>query len=199
MAQTYDADQVHISGPDLASKIGARLAADLHGEVVELACGTGQHTLAYAPRCSSVIATDLSAPMLKEAGRKLGSLPNVTVRPADATSTGLPEGSADAVVAVNLLHIVPDPAAMLAEARRLLRPGGVLVVADATGQGLSPRQMVVSMWQILRRWGLRSGGGNLNQRALERLVHQAGFVQLRGELLTGRRMNAAYVRAVRPA
>lgn len=198
MAQTYDADQEHISGSDLESKIAARVTADLHGDVVELACGTGQYTLAYAGQCSSVIATDISAPMLREAGRKLGVLRNVTVQSADATSTGLADRSADAVVAVNLLHIVPDPAAVLAEARRLLRPGGVLVVADATGQGLSLRQIVVSMWRIVRRWGLRSGGGNLKLNALERLVHEAGFEQVQGQLLTGRRMNAAYVRAVSP-
>jgi ubiquinone/menaquinone biosynthesis C-methylase UbiE len=170
--------------------------------VVELGCGTGLYTRAYAPQCSQAIATDISEPMIELAQRALASSPNVSVRIADATSTGLPTGSADAVVTVNLLHIVSDAAAVLAEARRLLRPGGMLVVADATGKGLSVRHLLASIWRIVRRWGLmpqQKGQQNLTQASLEVLVQTVGFESIEGHPLTGELMNAAFVRAVRSA
>lgn len=202
LASTYDVDVTFISGADLVSAIQSELTgAVLGGDVVELGCGTGLCTRAYAPKCDRVIATDISVPMVEQARRALAAQPNVSVRVADAVSTGLPTDSADAVVTVNLLHIVPDAPAVLAEARRLLRPGGVLVVADATGQGLSVRQMLASIWRIIRRWGLipphQKGQQDFTQDSLEALVRTAGFGSIQGHLLTGERMNAAFVRAVK--
>ncbi len=140
--------------------------------------------------------------MVEVAQRALAASPSVSVRVTDAVSTGLPDGSADAVVMVNLLHIVPDAAAVLAEARRLLRPGGVLTIADATAEGLSVRQMLASIWRYLPRWGLKThqkGQQNLTQTSLEALVRTAGFESIEGHPLTGQVMNCAFVRAVKPA
>lgn len=65
LADTYEADHVYLSGADLVSAIKARVAQAVpDGEVVELGCGTGIYTAAYAPRCSRVIATDLSQRMV---------------------------------------------------------------------------------------------------------------------------------------
>lgn len=203
LADTYDVDHTYIAGADLVGAIKSKLAAAVGGGMaVELGCGTGLYTGAYAPQCSLVTAIDLSEPMVELARRKLAALPNVSVRVADATSTGLPAGSADAVVTVNLLHIVPDAAAVLAEAFRLLRPGGMIVAADATGKGLSAGQMLASIWRILRRWGLmpqQKGQQNLTQASLEALVQRAGFESIEGQPLIGKLMNAAFVRAVKRA
>lgn len=61
----------------------------------------------------------------------------------------------------NLLHLamaVRDAAhglrMDLAEAHRLLRPGGTAILVDATGEKLAPGQMLTSMWRFIRRWGL---------------------------------------------
>lgn len=201
LAGTYDVDHTYISGSDLVRTIGADLVRAMpDGEVVELGCGTGLYTRAYASACRHVLATDVSVHMVEAAQQALGALPNVSVQAADATATGLPSGSADAVVAVNLLHIVPNAAAVLAEARRLLRPAGVLVVADATGEGLALRQLLASGWRILRRWGVmrrQKGQQNLGQHSLEALVEAAGFESIQGRSLRGEVMNAAFVRAVR--
>lgn len=202
LAGTYDVDHTYVAGADLISAIQSEVAdAVPAGKVVELGCGTGLYTSAYASRCSQVIATDISEPMAEVAKRALATFPNVLVRVADAVSTGLPAGSADGVVAVNLLHIVPDSVAVLTEARRLLRPGGVLVIADATGEGLPTRQILTSMWRVLRRWGLKThqkGQRNLTQTTLEALIRAAGFASIQGQVLTGALMNAAFVRAVKP-
>lgn len=87
--------------------------------------------------------------------------------------------------------------------RRLLHPNGVLIAVDATGQGLSPRQMIAATWRIIRRWGpvppRVKGQLDLDLPGLEALVLREGFESVTGRLLTGRRMNAACVQALTPA
>lgn len=203
LAATYDADHTAIAGADLVDAVREHLAATVpHGRVVELGCGTGLYTTAYAGRCEHVTAVDLSADMIEMAHCALSAVSHAETRVADAAVTGLPDGDADAVVLVNLLHVVPDAAGVLAEARRLLHPGGVLVAVDATSQGLSARQMLGTVWRIMRRWGpvppRVKGQLDLDQPGLEALVSGAGFESVAGHLLTGRRMNAATVRALAP-
>lgn len=204
LAATYDADHTAIAGTDLVDAVREHLAATVpRGTVVELGCGTGLYTTAYAAHCVRVMALDLSPDMVEMAHCALSATPQAEARVADASATGLPDGIADAVVTVNLLHVVPDAAAVLAEARRLLHPDGMLIAVDATGQGLSARQMLGSFWRIMRRWGPVpphvKGALNLDQPGLEALVAEAGFESVAGHLFTGRRMNAASVRALAPA
>lgn len=203
LARSYEDDHTHIVGSDLVEAIGSEVLAAVSGrDVVELGCGTGLYTRGYARGCSRVVATDISPPMLEVARRQLADLPHVSVQLADAVATGLPTGSADAVVAINLLHIVPDARAVLKEAQRLLGPGGVLVVADATGGGMSVWQLLTSTWRIVSRWGLmrpQKGQQNLDQASLEALVRTAAFDAVEGHLVTGTVMNAAFVKAVRGA
>ena len=203
-APPQHADHTYISGADLVDAIREHLAATVpRGRVVELGCGTALYTTAYAGHCEQVLALDLSSDMVEMAHCTLTPIPQAEARVADATATGLPSGEADAVVAVNLLHVVPDAAAVLAEVRRLLHPNGVLVAVDATGQGLSARRMIAATWRIIRRWGPLpphvKGQLDLDQSGLEALVLREGFEAVTGHLLTGRRMNAACVQALTPA
>lgn len=200
LADTYDVDHVCIAGADLVGAIQSELASAVTGgDAVELGCGTGLFTPAYASRCRQVIATDISPLMLARARHAVADLPQVSTQVADAASTGLPSESADVVVAVNLLHIVPDAPAVMTEICRLLRPGGLAVLVDATGQGLSPLRKLVSIVRFLRRWGpMRvKGQQDLTETKLEALVRQAGLALLQGRLLTGRSMNAAFVLATK--
>lgn len=194
LAGTYDVEHTYIGGADLISTIQSEVAhAVPAGKVVELGCGTGLYTSAYASRCSQVIATDISEPMVEVAKRALANFQNVSVQVADAVSTGLPAGSADGVVAVNLLHSVSDSVAVLTEADRQLRPGGVLVIADATGEGLPVSKVLANIWRGLRRWGLKTtqkGQRNLTLTSLEALIRAAGFASIQGQVLTGPVMSA---------
>jgi ubiquinone/menaquinone biosynthesis C-methylase UbiE len=201
VAVTYDADHTIISGADLVRTVQSELAGAVPtGDVVELGCGTGLYTRSYAEHCAGVIAVDRSGRMVEAARRNLASLPNVSVQVADATATGLPSGSADAVVAVNLLHVVYDAAAVLAEALRLLRPGGTIILVDFSMEKMPLGRVLLSMWRYIRRWGLmrEKGQQDLTRTSLEALVGRAGFVNLRGRLLTGRSMNAALVQGEKP-
>ena len=96
--------------------------------VLECACGTGAITAAIAPTCASVIATDYSEGMLKQARKKLARFPHVVVEQADITDLHYADHSFDAVVAGNVIHLLPEPGDALKELKRVTRPGGTIIV-----------------------------------------------------------------------
>jgi ubiquinone/menaquinone biosynthesis C-methylase UbiE len=200
-ADSYDADTVYAVGPGVLDAMASAMLEALPegSDVIELGCGPGAFTRLYASRSRSVMATDFAPHMVEAAARALAHYPNVSVRVADATATGLPDGSADAVVAMNLIHIVPDPPAVLAEACRLLRPGGTLVVSSYAAEELPLTRAASMGLRALLRFGPRllRNRTDLTQAKLEALVRQAGFERLEGRLLRGGAANAVFVRAER--
>ena len=98
--------------------------------VGDLGCGTGQVTASLAPFVSRVIAVDRSADMLQVARRRARELPNVDVRRGELESLPIQDAELDAATLLLVLHHLPDPVAALAEAGRVLRPGGRLLICD---------------------------------------------------------------------
>jgi ubiquinone/menaquinone biosynthesis C-methylase UbiE/DNA-binding transcriptional ArsR family regulator len=96
----------------------------------DLGCGTGQVTEALAPAVRQVIAVDDSAAMLTAAKRRLAGVENVELRRGSLEALPVADGELDAAALFLVLHYVEDPAAAVAEARRALKPGGRLLVAD---------------------------------------------------------------------
>jgi SAM-dependent methyltransferase len=107
----------------------AMLEATAGDEVLDLGCGTGRVGELVATRTSAnlVAAVDLSPQMVERARRRL-SPHGPLVREMDAQALRFADASFDAVVASFSLMFCPDHAAALAEARRVLRPGGRLVM-----------------------------------------------------------------------
>jgi SAM-dependent methyltransferase len=99
--------------------------------VVDLGCGTGLSTIAWASRAARVVGIEPAAGMLAVARRR-PSVATVEFREGHGHTTGLPAGGADVVTAVQAFHWMP-PEATLAEVTRLLRPGGVFAAADYDG------------------------------------------------------------------
>jgi len=96
-------------------------------------CGGGTYTRAWHELgAASVIGLDFSEPILEEARAAHGRLPGVSFRLGEAAATGLDDDSADLVFERALVHHVPDLGAVAAEAARVLRPGGVVLVQDRT-------------------------------------------------------------------
>lgn len=152
-------------------------------EVLELAAGTGLVTRELARTARRVVATDLSQPMLAVLRGRLGAqgATNVEVRAADATALDFPEGSFDAVVMANLLHLLPGPGAALREAHRVLRPGGLLLAPTfCHGETFTARcvseVLGLAGFPIQRRF--RAG-------ELLELVRNAGFEVAPGDVLPG--------------
>jgi ubiquinone/menaquinone biosynthesis C-methylase UbiE len=110
-------------------------ALEPDASVLDLGAGTGLQALAVAQRLSGgrVVAVDLSQSMLDQLARLAmgrGLTDRLELRCCPADETGLADGCMDYVISVALLHEVPDPAAVLAEAWRVLRPGGRVAVRD---------------------------------------------------------------------
>ena len=98
-------------------------------EVLEFGCGTGSTALEHAPHVAHVLATDVSARMI-DIGREkaeLAGVTNVSFQQSGVEDFEAPDGSYDMVLALNLLHLVPDRAAALAKIHRLLKPGGLFI------------------------------------------------------------------------
>jgi ubiquinone/menaquinone biosynthesis C-methylase UbiE len=121
----------------------------------DLGCGTGQLTASLAPFVARVIAVDDSPAMLSAARKRLAGVENVVLERGRLEVLPIDDGALDAAILFLVLHYVDDPAVALAEARRTLRPGGKLLIADMTPhdreeyrrtmghvwQGFSPGQM----------------------------------------------------------
>jgi len=109
----------------LVDPVGAR--------VVDIGCGGGTYLRAWHDLgAATVTGVDSSEPILDAARESHGLLPGVSFQQGDAASTGLEAGSADVVFERALIHHVPDLGAAAAEAFRILRPGGILLVQDRT-------------------------------------------------------------------
>jgi ubiquinone/menaquinone biosynthesis C-methylase UbiE/DNA-binding transcriptional ArsR family regulator len=114
-----------------ASALHAMLALiDPSWTVGDLGCGTGETTAALAPFVAQTIAVDRSGEMLQTARRRLRGMAGVDVRRGELEALPIGDRQLDAGIMMLVLHHVPDPAAVLAEAARTLKPGARLVVCD---------------------------------------------------------------------
>jgi ArsR family transcriptional regulator len=98
--------------------------------VGDLGCGTGETSAALAPFVARTIAVDRSGDMLQTARRRLRGLSGVDVRRGELEQLPVADRELDAAIMLLVLHHVPDPAAVLGEAARTLKPGGRFVVCD---------------------------------------------------------------------
>lgn len=128
--------------------LGAALALlDPTMVIGDLGCGTGSLTASLAPHVAHVHAIDGSPAMLLAARARLTGIDNVTVTEGVLESLPLPAHSLDAAVLLLVLHHVADPVRVLAEARRVLRPNGRLLIADMRAHAHEEyRQQMGHVW-----------------------------------------------------
>jgi ubiquinone/menaquinone biosynthesis C-methylase UbiE len=95
------------------------------GDIPILLCGPTQHT--------TILAIDYAQTMLDLAEHKVGVAglsSRITLARMDVKALDLPDRSFDAVFSNTILHHIPEPGAMLAEAARVLKPDGLLLIRD---------------------------------------------------------------------
>jgi ubiquinone/menaquinone biosynthesis C-methylase UbiE len=97
-------------------------------KVLECACGTGAISIYIATKCKSLIATDFSDGMLKQASKKCRKYQNVTFQKADITKMDFADMSFDKVVAGNVIHLLPEPEKALNELERVVKSGGKIII-----------------------------------------------------------------------
>jgi ubiquinone/menaquinone biosynthesis C-methylase UbiE len=160
-------------------QIRGRVCADLKGEVLEIGFGTG-HNLPYIPaEVTRLLAVEPSQHSIQLAGQRIqASTADVDVVGLDGQRLPVADASVDAVLCTWSLCTIPDPVAAVAEARRVLRPGGQFHFVE---HGRAPDERV-------RRWQNRlngiqqkvGGGCNLN-RDVTAIVQAGGLTVSRIE------------------
>jgi phosphatidylethanolamine/phosphatidyl-N-methylethanolamine N-methyltransferase len=128
LARVYDLIFARVFYPRIARTI-RQLKIPPGSRVLEIGVGTGLSLSAY-PRHCRVLGLDRSPEMLKHARRKIDRMKLRHIRLVEGDALHLPfeAASFDYVMAFHVITVVPDHERLLAEARRVLRPGGTLVV-----------------------------------------------------------------------
>ena len=115
-------------------------ANQFKGRLLEVGVGTGLALPHYAPHLS-VTGIDVSADMLAKARQRVGeeSLSNIeSLLEMDATALTLEDASFDVAAAMYVITVVPDPARVMHEIARVVKPGGtVLVASHFSTQGIT--------------------------------------------------------------
>jgi ubiquinone/menaquinone biosynthesis C-methylase UbiE len=183
-ARNYDASLRWVLGRPLPRLLElASEAVQGRRKVLEVAAGTGIVTSALAQTSDHVVATDYAAAMVDALEQRVqgAGLENVTCEQADIYSLSYSAGEFDAVVAANVLHLVPDLPAAIQALRSVTKPGGVLVAPtfchDETRMSwLVSRILAVSGFPGHRRFTMQS---------LRNALEDNGLQIVQAELLPG--------------
>jgi ArsR family transcriptional regulator len=166
-ADAWDRLRVELFGAR-ADLLGLLALLDDALVIGDLGCGTGAAAEALAPFVRRVVAVDHSQEMLALARRRLDDRANVDLREGDLEALPIDDAELDAALLALVLHHLADPAAVLAEAARVIRPGGRLLVVD-----MLPHDREVYRLEMGHAWL------GFDRATLERWVAAAGFEQLR--------------------
>jgi ubiquinone/menaquinone biosynthesis C-methylase UbiE len=178
-ANIYDIALAPLERAGLAH-LRQRLIAEARGTVLEIGAGTGIN-LAHYPEGARVLALDASREMLTTA-RQRPCRVCVTVTQADAQYLPFSSHTFQTVVGTLVFCSIPDPPRALAEIRRVLKPGGSLLLLEHT-RGQHP--LAVALTDLLDpAWYALNGSCHLN-RQTACTVAEAGLYVASVELHVG--------------
>jgi ubiquinone/menaquinone biosynthesis C-methylase UbiE len=150
--------------------------AQATGDTLEVAIGTGRN-LPYYPQGIRLTGIEFSPAMLELARRQAQQLDvEVELRLGDAQALDLPDASFDTVVCTLSLCVIPDERRAVAEMRRVLRPGGRLLLLDHVAA--APRWVRAIQW-LLERGTIPLGEEHLRRRPLHQVQAEGFQIQRR--------------------
>lgn len=125
IAQSYNTQRAH--PPEVSAQIGAAIAAlaGANAQILELGVGTGRIALPVAAAGCHVVGIDIARDMLRVAAAE--PVATLALLQGDVAALPFRHHSFDAVLAVHVLHLVPDWRGVLAEIARVIKPGGVFI------------------------------------------------------------------------
>lgn len=143
-AATTDREQV--------LRLTEAIGPDGSGRVLDLACGPGIVTVELAAAAQEVVAFDLTPEMLAKARERCvrAGRGNVVFKEGSATHLPFADNCFDAVVTRLALHHFQDPGAVLCEMRRVVKAGGMAVVADVVSSEDNGKSSLQNAIEVLR-------------------------------------------------
>ena len=132
-AQTFAAWAEKVDA-DVGARFGGALGKAAHGRLIDIACGPGVVTAALAPNAAAVVAFDATDEMLAKAKARCAKagLDNVEFKSGDAEHLPFADAQFDGAVTRAAVHHFAEPQNAINEMFRVLRPGGIAVIADVT-------------------------------------------------------------------
>ncbi|MCU0655274.1 MAG: class I SAM-dependent methyltransferase [Polyangiaceae bacterium] len=151
--------------------------------ILEVAAGTGLATATLARSAQEVVSTDYAEAMVAMLAARVAEqgLSNVRCEQADLYTLRFEPASFDAVVAANVLHLVPDIRGAITSLQRVLKPGGRLIVPTFC------HDETRLSWVVSRALALTGFPGHrrFTHRSLQASLEEAGVQIKRVELLAG--------------
>lgn len=181
-ARRYDAS-LRLLGRPMPRMLELVSNAVRDARVLEVAAGTGFVTNAIARSAREVVATDYATAMVTLLERRVreAGLENVRCERADLYALPFEPGTFDVVVAANVLHLVPDLEGAMRALRRVLAPGGRLVVPTFC------HDETKLSWLVSRALAMTGFPGHrrFTARSLRSTLETSGLRVLRSETLPG--------------
>lgn len=167
---------LHIAECEVEAAMRAALGEAPIGALIDIGTGTGRMLELFAPQARVALGIDRSSEMLRLARAKLAEkgLVHAELRQADLYALPMRDGAADAAILHHVLHFAQQPGAAIAEAARVLAPGGRLLIAD-----FAPHD----------REEFRAHGGHIRLGFSDEQIHgwfaASGLMPARAETLQG--------------
>jgi len=146
-------------------------------QVLEFGCGTGSTAILHAPFVKHIDAIDVSPEMIRIAQDKLGpsGIQNVTFRVADMDGFQATPESYDAVLGLNILHLLDDRMAAMREVYKALKPGGHFVSSTACLREKLLFTLMDPLFPLMHALGQWPKVYRLSAARLQRDMEEIGF------------------------
>ena len=150
-------------------------------KVLDCGAGTGELSLAASDNADSVLCTDLSKNMLKQAQRKARALgaDNIEFAARNIFDLQDPDDTYDVVIAGNVLHLLTNPQGAVKEMYRVLKPGGKLLLPTFTNKN-SARLLI----GIYKKLGF-DPAANYSPSEYKKMLEDCGLGRVRTKLIKG--------------
>lgn len=199
-ASEFDAATYHVVGKETQQATKHWLEDRLKetDRVLELGCGTGHFSEGIAQKVRHLTATDMSSEMLELVKTRLEPFKNVTVKKEDCYHTSFPDSHFDVVFMGNVIHILSQPTGVLDESRRVLKPGGTIMLADSTSYGMRLCSKFGMGMRYLKKFGIPPRENRVvGPDDMTGLLESAGFLVEKSGLVE-KETNVVCVRARSP-
>lgn len=143
--------------------------------VLEFGCGTGSTAIAHAPYVHHIQAIDFSFNMIEIAQSKAEAqgIQNVTFEPASIDQLSVPDKTYDAVLALNVLHLLDNKEEIIAKVYNMLQPGGLFITSTVClGDTMAWFKLIAPIGKVL---GLFPLVKVFTVKELEKSLTDAGF------------------------